>query len=290
MPLDALILAGLGPFRNSVWDALALFASIFFLVFAAAGPVIVYAKGARRAAYGLGTGLVLSGTAAVFFQVLLQRPRPVAHLIPAISGLPGFPSGHAALAFASAVFIALWSRRSAAWLFAGALVVAASRVYLGHHYPSDVLGGAMLGAGLGAFAYGLTCRQPSRPRWAYALWPAMGLVAFALLGAYAKLLPLPWISSLGVDKVMHFVLFGALAFFGAPWVQRDKKSAWTALFVLAAAEEFLQAYAPSRTFDVGDLVCTLSGILVGGLASQAILRRTAEEPKPVTDERAAVTS
>ncbi len=62
-----------------------------------------------------------------------------------------FPSGHATVAFACATTIALAVPRLALPLFALAALVAWSRVYVGVHYPLDVLAGAILGVAL-AFA------------------------------------------------------------------------------------------------------------------------------------------
>lgn len=60
------------------------------------------------------------------------------------------PSGHALFAFVSAVTLS-W-RRGPAWkvpLYSFAILTAYSRVYVGAHYPLDVLAGAMLGSGTG---------------------------------------------------------------------------------------------------------------------------------------------
>jgi undecaprenyl-diphosphatase len=59
-----------------------------------------------------------------------------------------FPSGHAATSFACATTLSFFAPRLAPAFFVLAAAIAWSRVYVGVHYPLDVLGGAVLGASL----------------------------------------------------------------------------------------------------------------------------------------------
>lgn len=97
---------------------------------------------------------------------VFARPRPPVadpELEPLVA-LPGsfsFPSGHAATAFAAAAAVGFVAPRLRWPLLALAALVALSRVYLGVHYPLDVLAGAALGLALGWLAT-RAARQASR--------------------------------------------------------------------------------------------------------------------------------
>jgi len=58
---------------------------------------------------------------------------------------PSFPSAHTANAFAFATTLSSYHRKFTVAMFAWALLVGFSRIYLGLHYFTDVIGGAILG-------------------------------------------------------------------------------------------------------------------------------------------------
>jgi membrane-associated phospholipid phosphatase len=78
-----------------------------------------------------------------------------------------FPSGHAATSFACATVLALAAPRLAIPLYLLAAAIAYSRVYVGVHYPLDVLAGALLGVGVATALLKLVRvrrRSPPAPR------------------------------------------------------------------------------------------------------------------------------
>ncbi len=117
--------------------------------------------GLRREA--LIVALSLSGAILLSdsIKLLVSRSRPPVVHLQAVTGT-SFPSGHATQASAFWLLLGFWVLRAAgapppvtcvAAAFALMLVlgVAASRVYLGVHYPGDVVGGVLLGTGWTTF-------------------------------------------------------------------------------------------------------------------------------------------
>ena len=84
-------------------------------------------------------------------KLVVKRPRPVLEGLPPLGGAPSslsFPSAHATSSFAVATaMVRVDPAMSAAFVVAFALAL--GRPYLGMHYPSDVVAGALLGVVLG---------------------------------------------------------------------------------------------------------------------------------------------
>lgn len=75
----------------------------------------------------------------------LAHPRPSHLLIPA-SHDPSFPSDHATGAFALALAVWFYDRLAGSLLLALAALLGFARVFVGTHYPGDVLGGFAIAA------------------------------------------------------------------------------------------------------------------------------------------------
>jgi undecaprenyl-diphosphatase len=103
-------------------------------------------------AVGLTDGLVCNT-----LKHLIARPRPFwvlpeARCLVGKSGSGSLPSSHAANWFAATMIACIYYRRSWRFMLPSAVLVSVSRVYNGVHYPSDILAGAILGAGTAAAA------------------------------------------------------------------------------------------------------------------------------------------
>lgn len=96
---------------------------------------------------------------------LVGRPRPtwdaeIGSLVHVVNnyrgGHFGFPSSHAANTFCVAVLLMLiWKNPWARWLLLWATLVSYSRIYLGVHFPVDVIAGAAAGSIFGVIAFRL---------------------------------------------------------------------------------------------------------------------------------------
>lgn len=127
-----------------------------FLVVAVGGPGLwVLRRGGRKLALFLAVTCIGGGLVDTLVKLAVGRPRPTVDQ-PIIEAFNySFPSGHAMQAVVcygalALVFLPLVGRRGRVWLLGAtavlALAIGASRLALGVHYVSDVLGGYVLGA------------------------------------------------------------------------------------------------------------------------------------------------
>ena len=129
------------------------------------GALAFAAARAWRPAAWLATLVVTEAVLAPSAKLVLDRARPHwAHPI-ATAASTSFPSGHATAAAAAAAAVCLMVLGTSGHRLVRtavpavsvvlAALVAASRVFLGVHYLSDVVGGVLLGVALAAVSYGL---------------------------------------------------------------------------------------------------------------------------------------
>ena len=186
-----------------VWpmDALSVLGSEpFFLLLLP----LIYWNINRRVGARLGVLLIASVAINDVIKVAFALPRPfwtpgIGQLAPTPEATFGFPSGHAQSTAALWMYLALQTRKRL-WMglaFVLLILVALSRLFLGAHYPLDVVGGALIGYGL---LWGFVrAEAPVLAWWNRHRWPlqlAATSAACALLGlaywlAIGRIVPLP---------------------------------------------------------------------------------------------------
>jgi undecaprenyl-diphosphatase len=92
-----------------------------------------------------------------------RRPHGYDPLV-ALPHSSSFPSGHATMSFACATVLSVLEPRAAPLLFALAAAIAYSRLYLGVHWPLDVLAGAALGVATALLLLVIDRRRSGEPR------------------------------------------------------------------------------------------------------------------------------
>jgi undecaprenyl-diphosphatase len=172
--LDIGILKGINESRIPGLDLVFIFITNTAAAIAFGVPVIIILiaiqkkiPGLRREAVMILIPVAISAIIANILKYTFDLPRPY-EIYPfihklSVGGSPSFPSGHTADAFAFAVAVSLVFPK---WYFLipcliWASLVGYSRMFLGVHFPSDVLAGALIGA---ICAYGYVLYAKKNPR------------------------------------------------------------------------------------------------------------------------------
>lgn len=134
-----------------------MYATILLLLIRHSGP-----RKAWLYAFGIGLAILLTDQlCASYIRPVIERLRPSNPANPLSEftlivnnyrgGPYGFPSCHSANSFALATFIAVLFRRRglSAFIFGWAVLNSYTRLYLGVHYPGDLLVGAVIGSAIG---------------------------------------------------------------------------------------------------------------------------------------------
>ena len=142
------------PFLLNVFGAITFFGNTV-VVMGVAGIALLLLWSKRHKAYAAGLATTLIGAAVTDYmmKVIIERARPSGLIPSVIENSFSFPSGHATAAMALYGFMAyvlckLFPERKPVIVTAAVLIIGSigfSRLYLGLHFPSDVLAGYLLG-------------------------------------------------------------------------------------------------------------------------------------------------
>ncbi len=120
------------------------------------GIAFLFYKKTREMGVVVILAIVLSGVInSLVLKNIFARPRPFTEVawVNAIIAEPSdysFPSGHTFASFAAAYVILKYNKKYGGAAYIVAILIAFSRVYLGVHYPTDIIAGAILGTVCGA--------------------------------------------------------------------------------------------------------------------------------------------
>lgn len=137
-------------------------AGVAGIVWLVAAAVVALLRGRPRVFLLVAAADLTASLAANGLQRAFGHRRPdVSRLVP-LPHSHSFPSGHASTSFACATVLAFLEPRLRIPAFLLAAAIAYSRLYVGVHYPGDVLAGAALGAAIGLLTSAAVRRRGRR--------------------------------------------------------------------------------------------------------------------------------
>ena len=137
----------LGMFCSDALGYVLLFVVFLFVIFN-------YKKYWKMAVEGIVAAVLTKFVLAEFIRFLWFSPRPFVALnfIPLIDQSAkeaSFPSGHASFYFALSTIVYFYNKKLGVFFYTCSFIIVLSRVFVGVHWPSDILTGAILGILMG---------------------------------------------------------------------------------------------------------------------------------------------
>lgn len=140
--------------KNGLMDSFMVFLSTIGnngFIWIGIALILLAKKSWRQAGWYTLLSVLASGIAQFLLKDLFKRPRPLMDPAMLLIEMPtsySFPSGHALISFCAAATLSVFMPRVGRAAMLLAIFIGISRVYLGVHYISDVIFGAIMGMGL----------------------------------------------------------------------------------------------------------------------------------------------
>ena len=130
-------------------DALGVFLAEYFIYILGGVALLLFRKNLQRAVWAILAVVLAKFGIAELIRLFWSRPRPFVennvNLLIEKTSEPSFPSGHASACFALSYIVYHYNKKAGIVFFVASFLVSIARVFVGVHWPSDILGGAVVG-------------------------------------------------------------------------------------------------------------------------------------------------
>ncbi len=151
MNLDILIFQQINGLADkySYLDALGVFLAEYLIYILGGAAFLLFRNNLKRVVQAiLAVALARFGIAEII-RFFWSRSRPFVennvNLLIEKTSEPSFPSGHASACFALSYVVYHYNKKAGTVFFIASFLVSIARIFVGVHWPSDILGGAIVG-------------------------------------------------------------------------------------------------------------------------------------------------